>query len=263
MNEILGSNIMHLRKEADLTQEQLANLLGISYQAVSKWETGNSCPDISTLPLLADLFGVSIDRLFGRTAPEDTAETAPGTAPEPEAIPYDLPWPNDAGSLHVVLFAGHRLLGESEMDQLGPRQEVSFQYEGPALNIHSAFSVSCDSVQGDVVAGSYVTCDAVYGDVDAAGSVTCDDVAGSVRAGGNVTCDDVAGNVSAGGNVTCDEICGEVTAGCSVFCDSREDEFDPAREPADSGEAKASKASKTVFSKKWPFGKGGIEIHIE
>ena len=42
MNEILGSNIMRLRKENDLTQEQLANGLGITYQAVSKWETGVS-----------------------------------------------------------------------------------------------------------------------------------------------------------------------------------------------------------------------------
>lgn len=42
MNETLGTNIMRLRKEAGLTQEQLANALGISYQAVSKWENGVS-----------------------------------------------------------------------------------------------------------------------------------------------------------------------------------------------------------------------------
>ena len=42
MNETLGTNIMRLRKEAGLTQEQLANALGISYQAVSKWENGGS-----------------------------------------------------------------------------------------------------------------------------------------------------------------------------------------------------------------------------
>lgn len=42
MNEILGSSIMRLRKEAGMTQEQLANALGISYQAVSKWENGVS-----------------------------------------------------------------------------------------------------------------------------------------------------------------------------------------------------------------------------
>ena len=66
MNEILGNNILRLRKENDLTQEELAHVLGITYQAVSKWETGVSCPDVSTLPLLADLFGVSIDELFGR-----------------------------------------------------------------------------------------------------------------------------------------------------------------------------------------------------
>ena len=61
MNESLGSNIMRLRKQNDLTQEQLANGLGITYQAVSKWETGVSSPDIDLLPLLADIFEVSID----------------------------------------------------------------------------------------------------------------------------------------------------------------------------------------------------------
>ena len=66
MNQILGNNIMILRKENGLTQEQLANGLGISYQAVSKWETGNACPDISMLPLLADMFSVSVDQLIGR-----------------------------------------------------------------------------------------------------------------------------------------------------------------------------------------------------
>ena len=92
MNETLGTNIMRLRKEAGLTQEQLANALGISYQAVSKWENGVSCPDISTLPLIADLFGVSIDSLFGREteAPavvQEEPKRAPRTTPGPMTTP--------------------------------------------------------------------------------------------------------------------------------------------------------------------------------
>ena len=42
MNDVIGGNIARLRKERNMTQEQLANLMGISYQAVSKWETGVS-----------------------------------------------------------------------------------------------------------------------------------------------------------------------------------------------------------------------------
>lgn len=62
----IGETIAILRKEAGLTQETLANRLGVSSQAVSKWETGTTMPDIMLLPLIADTFDTDIDRLFGR-----------------------------------------------------------------------------------------------------------------------------------------------------------------------------------------------------
>ena len=64
--KILGENIASLRKKAGMTQEELAARLHITYQAVSKWENGKACPDPAFLPVLADLFNVSIDFLFGR-----------------------------------------------------------------------------------------------------------------------------------------------------------------------------------------------------
>ena len=63
--ETLGKRIAALRKEKGLTQEQLAEKVGVSAQAVSKWENDVSCPDITLLPLLADLFDVSVDELLG------------------------------------------------------------------------------------------------------------------------------------------------------------------------------------------------------
>ena len=60
----IAKNITDLRKRKGITQEQLAGALCISPQAVSKWETGTSSPDVQTLPLIADFFGVSIDYLF-------------------------------------------------------------------------------------------------------------------------------------------------------------------------------------------------------
>ena len=60
----LGQRIRQLRYKAGLTQEQLAEKLGVGPQSVSKWETATSMPDIATLPLLAETFGVSIDDLF-------------------------------------------------------------------------------------------------------------------------------------------------------------------------------------------------------
>lgn len=66
MEEIMtiGNKIKQLRQKAGLTQEQLANLIGISAQAVSKWETGTTMPDITLLPVLSTEFGVTIDELF-------------------------------------------------------------------------------------------------------------------------------------------------------------------------------------------------------
>ena len=63
----LGNKIKQLRFRAGLTQEQLAEKLGLSAQAVSKWETGAAMPDITLLPLIAEEFGVSIDELFDLT----------------------------------------------------------------------------------------------------------------------------------------------------------------------------------------------------
>ncbi|MBO5528689.1 MAG: helix-turn-helix domain-containing protein [Bacilli bacterium] len=60
----LGKKIRQLRYKVGLTQEQLANKLGIGPQSISKWENGLSMPDITTLPLLAETFGISIDDLF-------------------------------------------------------------------------------------------------------------------------------------------------------------------------------------------------------
>jgi len=57
--------IKELRREAGLTQERLAQMLGITVAAVSKWECGESFPDITLLPEIADILGVSTDRLLG------------------------------------------------------------------------------------------------------------------------------------------------------------------------------------------------------
>lgn len=63
----LGKKIRALRFKAGLTQEQLAEKLGVGAQSVSKWENAVAMPDITALPLLAEIFGVSIDDLFDLT----------------------------------------------------------------------------------------------------------------------------------------------------------------------------------------------------
>lgn len=67
MNITVGKKICELRKNKDMTQEKLASEMGVSIAAVSKWETGNSIPDILMLCSIADFFDVSTDELLGRT----------------------------------------------------------------------------------------------------------------------------------------------------------------------------------------------------
>ena len=63
----LGNNIRQLRRRDKRTQEALAEALGVTSQAVSRWESGGSYPDMNLIPSIANYFGVSIDELFGYT----------------------------------------------------------------------------------------------------------------------------------------------------------------------------------------------------
>ena len=63
----LGNNIRQLRRRDKRTQEALAEALGVTSQAVSRWESGGSFPDMNLIPSIANYFGVSIDELFGYT----------------------------------------------------------------------------------------------------------------------------------------------------------------------------------------------------
>lgn len=73
MSSEIGKNIRRLRKERGLTQEQLAEAVGVTVGAVSKWESGVSSPDIGMLPELADFFEISVDVLLGYQLQSRTA----------------------------------------------------------------------------------------------------------------------------------------------------------------------------------------------
>ena len=92
----LGDNIAILRRSAGLTQEMLADRLSVTSQAVSKWERQLSCPDVSLLPAMADVFGVAIDELF--ISPDLEAESRIDA----------LPWEDD-GRVRIAVFEGKRL----------------------------------------------------------------------------------------------------------------------------------------------------------
>ncbi len=82
----INEQIAALRKETGITQEELAKAIGVSNQAVSKWESGQTCPDLQFLPTIADYFGVSIDYLMGRS---ETTATPRVSRREHEVITDD------------------------------------------------------------------------------------------------------------------------------------------------------------------------------
>ena len=228
MNEKLGEIIARLRKEKGMTQDDLARELNISYQAVSKWENGISSPDISNIIALAQLFGVSIDALFGLELlpdktekvladADDAIEKAQSVFAAPEekntaeveehgnafAEEYTSnadgqtvpPWADD-NTLRVVMYRGQKMLSYEEVKTGIFARKIQLDYHGEALNISSCCDVSCGIVSGNVYAEGNVNCDAVYGSVSAGGDVNCDGIGASVEAGGDVNCDDVLMNVA-------------------------------------------------------------------
>ena len=220
-----GERIAALRKAAGLTQEALAQQLGVTNQAVSKWESDQCCPDIMLLPALADVFGVTVDALFGRETP------APMPQAEPRAVVDELPWPDD-DDLRAVCYVGRRLMDFTEVPEkkvslgglfnmhVGSGEPAVLRFSGSVQDIHAAFGVVVENggVGGSVRANGSVTCGDVGGDVQAGDGVECAAVGGSVRAGDGVTCGDVGGDVQAGDGVECGNVSGSVRAGDSVEC---------------------------------------------
>lgn len=221
----MGARILRRRKEKGLTQEALANKLGVSNQAVSKWEGDVCCPDLQLLPLLADTLELSLDELFGRESKEKPTQKAEADS-QILPIAAELPWEDD-DAIHAVLFQGHRLLQPKQgslfrhdkYDEI--RKTVELHFSGTTQDIYSDFSVVCtdSTISGSVRAGDGVTCTDVGGDVTAGDDVTCGNVGGNVQAGDSVHCTgDVQGNVRASDSVTCGNVGGDVSANDSVTC---------------------------------------------
>ena len=145
----VGRIISQKRKEHNMTQMQLADALGISFQAVSNWERGNSMPDISKLPELAELFGCSIEELLGGGAPAgnveklakgegqglslgEIAEVAPVLTPEvlDEAVESarrgDTP---DVGEDPIPEEEGSRREGAEESEEEGFDEDIEEEIE--------------------------------------------------------------------------------------------------------------------------------------
>lgn len=92
MENTLGKRILQNRKRLGLTQDALAEKLGITAQAVSKWENEQSCPDVTMLPRLAEIFGITTDSLLGLEAPAKEAEVVTENVPHLHIDKKDDRW---------------------------------------------------------------------------------------------------------------------------------------------------------------------------
>lgn len=78
----LSEKILYCRKKAGMSQDALADRLGVSRQAISKWETGDAIPETGKLPLLARTFNVTIDWLLSEDEPECAIPETPDSTPQ-------------------------------------------------------------------------------------------------------------------------------------------------------------------------------------
>ena len=104
----IHEQIAFLRKQKGLTQEQLANALGVSNQAVSKWESAVCCPDIGLLPDIAKFFDVSVDELLGFTPISTTGDIVLSLRKRIDSLPkgedFDFTF-RMAAALHAIILS--------------------------------------------------------------------------------------------------------------------------------------------------------------
>ena len=177
----IGSNIRAFRLKNELTQEQLAEKLGVTFQAVSKWETNANTPDIALLPEIAKTLGVMIDDLF-----------SDGNMELP-LVPEQI---KDDDVIRIVQMKGRRILCVSPMSGENPPIQIQFPQNCNEKTLY--FKVE---VYGHVLSEG-----AINGDVTSHGAIECPiiNAAGSVISDGNIR----AHEINAAGRVICKQLQG-------------------------------------------------------
>lgn len=241
----LGNKIAFYRKKMNITQDVLARQLGVTNQAVSKWESDQCCPDVMLLPKIAEIFGITIDELFGREKPEqkkigmDTVfEFVDQEMSKADKTIENISEMMDNAADEVTgrepeekkKSGFEKMFGISlaELDKKGnqrkrpeqpPVEDLSWEDDNVLrVAVYVGRKLVCGGLarpgfEFDVKQDVDGVCNSISGV-----TVICGNVAGDVDAGGDVTCKTVGGDVDAGGNVSCDAVGGDVDAGASVAC---------------------------------------------
>ena len=184
----IGKNIARFRKAKGWTQAELGEKIGVSNQAVSKWESGTSMPDVMLLPVLADAFECYIDELFSREVKTE--------------IHYDhcaeFPWADD-NTIRIFQTVGKKIIksqgANTCIEVAFPRNcnETTRQY----FKVEVLGNLMSDSsINGDVVCHGYIDCHEINGDVSAQSSITAHEINSHGKVICNsLNCDKIEGNV--------------------------------------------------------------------
>ena len=200
----IGKNIKQLRQQKNLTQEQVAEKLGVSYQAVSKWENNANTPDIALLPKIANLLGTSIDALFSVNI----------------ANYSDIhSFMKDDDVIRVVQMRGTKVLKvSSSFSPNEPPIEIAFPHDCNDSTQYFKVEVyghiiADSSINGDVVCHQSIHSSTINGDVRSAGDIKVNELNGQKIICKNITdcyklqakTIECSGNISAT-NLMCDQI---------------------------------------------------------
>lgn len=211
----IGEKIRQARKEKGIGQEALAEQLGLSVQAVSKWECNLSCPDIALLPRIADYLEVTLDHLLRDEQKEMHTSIS---------AQLDLP---DDDTLRIVQCVGRKVVSRNEWKGLKQDEKIPLYFDEkwdagdrkPEIKLEIWGSADIEgSVSGNVNAGSVVNCGDVGNDANAGNVVNCGDVGNDANAGNVVNSGDVGNNVSAGTSVNCGDVNGNVSCEGEIHC---------------------------------------------
>ncbi len=176
----IGRNIRTFRQQKGVTQEQLAAHLGLSYQAVSKWETNANTPDIALLPEIAQFFGTSIDALFSG---------------EITNVSLDSELIKDDDVFRIVQMRGKKLVQVDVRPSAGcPPIEIAFP-----RNCNHETQYFKVEVYGHIVADA-----SINGDVTCHQTIRCADINGDVRCDGEI----YANSISTTADIICNQING-------------------------------------------------------
>ena len=155
MKMTLGSRIGFFRRERGLKQEELAEIVGVSPQAVSKWENDQNCPDIVLLPLLAKTFGVTVDHLLTGEKPEPPVRLVPeeerkdfqdmflritADSEKGDKMRVNLP----LSLVQIALDTGVNITGNSALSQIDLQQVITLVRQGAVGNL-----VELESADGE------------------------------------------------------------------------------------------------------------------